>query len=94
MVNDMDAFRTSLNTVKFYWKGSEKELDYPNVLIGTRTPTLFIWTKMEHLYSIMSREGTSKGQKIIVGGDQEYTPLEFMKIVSGARMWTFDRTLM
>jgi len=94
MVNDMDAFRTSENTVKFYWKNSGKELDYPSALIGTRTPTLFIWTKMEHLYSIISKEDISKNQKIIVGGDHEYTPLEFMKIVSGARMWTFDRTLM
>lgn len=91
-MNNMEI-RTLENVRKFYFKGTESGIDYPSSLIGTKTPSIFIWTKMEHLYSIMSKGDSEKDQKIIVSGTQEYTAIEFMRIVSGIRMWTFDRSL-
>lgn len=79
---------------KFYFI---KSGDYSDLLIGSMSPSIFKWTKMEHLYNIMdasyldaSDSKIPSATKIIKSGMDEYTADEFLRSIAASRMWTFD----
>jgi len=79
---------------KFYFIG--KSGDYPDTMIGSMTPSMFKWSRMEHLYNIMdssyaaASDPTISSTKIIKSGMDEYTADEFLRSIAASRMWTFD----
>lgn len=81
------------NTRKFYWIGKNTGIDYPSHVVGTRTPSIFVFTKMEHLYKIMGMGVANPNEKVIESGEDTFTPAEFLMEISDARMWNFDRPL-
>jgi hypothetical protein len=87
-------FRTLENTSKYYWKDRRTTIDYPSTMLGTKTPSIFRWSKIEHMLDVMDHISAKNYNKMIVdGGGKELSPVEFLIEISSAKMWTFDRTL-
>ena len=88
---------TSANTFKFYWlKHKVENPDYPSMLIGTLTPSIFRWSKMTHLLDVMDaiRSADPKNpEPVIKCGTDEYTALEFLYEIGETKMWTFEMGL-
>jgi hypothetical protein len=82
------------NTKKFYWLGKQEVgIDYPSHMVGSRTPSIFHFTKMEHLYTLLGMAETRPDEKVIESGSDTYSPREFMEEIADTRMWNFDRPL-
>jgi hypothetical protein len=90
-ITNIIKFRTLENTSKYYWKEKRTDVDYPSSMLGTKTPTLFIWSKMEHMINVMDQAISKNNSKVIVDGSgKELTAMEFLARISNSRMWTFD----
>jgi len=92
-ITNIIKFRTLDNTFKYYWKDRESDVDYPRTYIGMRTPSRFVWTKMEHMVVIMEQAILKNPQKIITAGKRELSAMEFLSEVAPTTMWMFDRSL-
>jgi hypothetical protein len=82
------------NENKFYFI-NKLPGDYPDTMIGSMTPSMFKWSRMEHLYNIMdssyaAASDPTSSTKIIKSGMDEYTADEFLRSIAASRMWTFD----
>jgi len=92
----MSMDETSKNLIKYYWKNlkSNGEIDYNMGFIGSMSSSRFVWNDKVHLLTMnkffMDEEYRSK--KLISRGNEELTPLEFIKeVLSGTKMWLFER---
>jgi len=93
-ITNLIKFRTLENTSKYYWKERGSTIDYPSAMIGTKTPSRFLWSKMEHLINIMEQAVSENPIKTIVDGSgNEFTADEFISAISGTKMWNFDRVM-